>query len=283
MKNIALQLYSFGFDKPMTLAEQFQEAARMGYTGVELIRNYMDVPAETLKQQADEAGIAIVSAHVPMDYIVNDLPYLAKLGMKMIICPGTPFATKEEALIVAAELNCIGKEAAKYGIRVGYHNHTTEFFEDGGKPILDYMIENTDPETVVFEIDCGWASAAGIDPVAYINRHAGRIGGIHVKENGAVVGPGTPRSRFDKTPAPVYPKDENGRPIFPPEVIAARKERDKLNVATGTGIVDWKAVKAAADAQRPDVLYTVEREANYGELSRVECLEADCKWIQENM
>lgn len=111
MKDIAMQMYSFGFDKPMTLAEQFKEAARMGYTGVELIRNYMDVPAETLKQQADEAGIAIVSAHVGMDYIINDLPYLAKLGMKMIICPGTPFATKEEALIVAAELNCIGKES----------------------------------------------------------------------------------------------------------------------------------------------------------------------------
>ena len=32
----------------------------------------------------------------------------------------------------------------------------------------------------------------------------------------------------------------------------------------GTGIVDWKAVKAAADAQRDGVLYVVEREASYG-------------------
>ena len=283
MKDIALQLYSFGFDRPMTLAEQFKKAAEMGYTGVELIRNYMDVPAETLKQQADEAGVAIISAHVGMNYIINDLPYLASLGMKLVICPGTPFATKEEALIVAAELNCIGKEAAKYGMKAGYHNHTQEFLLDDGKPLLDYVIENTDPAYVAFEIDCGWASAAGVDPVEYINRHAGRIAAVHVKENGAVVGPAQPRSRFDLTPPPVYPKDENGKPILPPEEVAARKERDKLNVATGTGIVDWKAVKAAADAQCDNVLYIVEREANYGDNTRLECLAADARWLAENI
>jgi len=283
MKNIGLQMYSFGHEKEMTLAEQFKAAADMGYTSVELIRNYPDIPVEELKKQADEAGVAVVSAHLGMNWIIHDLPYLAKMGAKLAICPGTPFATKEEALIVAAELNCIGKEAAKYGMKTGYHNHTQEFLLDDGKPLLDYVIENTDPETVVFEIDCGWASAAGIDPVAYINQHAGRIAAIHVKENGAIVGPSQPKSRFDMTPPVEYPKDENGNPIIPEEVIAARKARDELNVATGTGIVDWNAVKAAADAQYDGVLYIVEREANYGDKTRLECLAEDAKWLAENI
>ena len=158
-----------------------------------------------------------------------------------------------------------------------------ELLLDDGKPLLDYVIENTDPAYVAFEIDCGWASAAGVDPVEYINRHAGRIAAVHVKENGAVVGPAQPRSRFDLTPPPVYPKDENGKPILPPEEVAARKERDKLNVATGTGIVDWKAVKAAADAQCDNVLYIVEREANYGDNTRLECLAADARWLAANI
>lgn len=61
------------------------------------------------------------------------------------------------------------------------------------------------------------------------------------------------------------------------------EERDKLNVAQGTGIVDWKAVKAAADAQRDDVLYVVEREANYGGKDRITCLKEDIAWLKENL
>ena len=66
-------------------------------------------------------------------------------------------------------------------------------------------------------------------------------------------------------------------------MIAARKARDELNVATGTGIVDWNAVKAAADAQYEGVLYIVEREANYGDKTRLECLAEDAKWLAENI
>ena len=59
---------------------------------------------------------------------------------------------------------------------------------DEGKYLLDWVIENTDPETVAFEIDCGWASAAGVVPQEYIQKHAGRIAAIHIKENNAVIG-----------------------------------------------------------------------------------------------
>ena len=52
-----------------------------------------------------------------------------------------------------------------------------------------------------------------------------------------------------------------------------KEEHDRLNVPQGTGIVDWKAVKAAADAQCDDVIYVVEREASYNDpQDRVACL-----------
>ncbi len=48
--------------------------------------------------------------------------------------------------------------------------------------------------------------------------------------------------------------------------------------------MDWKAVKAAADAQWDDeVLYVVEREANYGGKDRVTCLAEDLAWLKENL
>ena len=156
-------------------------------------------------------------------------------------------------------------------------------YVDEGKYLMDWVIENTDPETVAFEIDCGWASAAGIDPVEYIQKHAGRIAAIHIKENGGIIGADKPESRHAPAEHPKFELDENGKPIFPPEVLKMFEERDKLNVAQGTGIVDWKAVKAAADAQRDDVLYVVEREANYGGKDRITCLKEDIAWLKENL
>ena len=78
--------------------------------------------------------------------------------------------------------------------------------------------------------------------------------------------------------------DEDGKPIIPPEFKRMMEEREKLNVPTGTGIVDWKAVKAAADAQWDgEVLYVVEREASYGGKDRVTCLAEDLAWLKENL
>ena len=68
-----------------------------------------------------------------------------------------------------------------------------------------------------------------------------------------------------------------------PEFIKMMQERDKLNVPTGSGIVDWKAIKAAADAQRDGVIYVVEREASYDDKSRVDCLKEDVAWLKANV
>lgn len=283
MSKINLQQYSFGHDCTLSAIEKIKATADMGYDGVEFAREYVGVPVEEIKKALEENGITADSAHVAFEFMEADLPYLAKLGVKFVACPMTSFNSAEEAKEVAEELNKFGKIAKQYGITIGYHNHTQEFNTDEGKYLYDWVIENTDPETVAFEIDCGWASAAGIDPVEYIKKHAGRIAAIHVKENSAVIGPDKASSRHEKQEWPKFELDENGKPIFPPEFIKMMEERNKLNVPTGTGIVDWKAVKAAADAQREGVLYVVEREASYGGKTRQECLREDVAWLKANL
>ena len=282
MEKVYLQIYSFGNEKEMTMEEKLEAAGKMGYAGVEYAGGYGGLTADEMKKALAANGLTAVSSHTQMGSIVNDLPYLAEVGVKMIICPMFPFANKAEALACAARLNQIGKKTMEHGIKVGYHNHTTEFCQDNGKYLLDYVIENTDPENVVFQLDCGWASAAGVDPVAYLQKHAGRFVSVHVKENGAVIGPGVARSATDKTPP--FPVDEKGRPVVTAERTKAMEERGKLNVPTGSGIVDWKAVKAAADAQCDDVIYIVEREWSYNEpKDRIACLTADCNWLKKNL
>lgn len=281
MENINLQLYSFGFDCPLSLLEKIKAAGEMGYSGVEFARGYEEIPVEDVQKALDEAGVKAVSAHVAFNFMEQDLPYLAKLGVKYVACPMAAFNTIEEAKETAEDLNKFGQLAKQYGITIGYHNHTGEFYQVDGKYLMDVLMENTDPETVAFEIDCGWASAAGIDPVAYIQQHAGRIAAIHIKENGAVIGADKPASRYD--PPMKFELDADGKPIVPPEFIKMMQEREKLNVPQGTGIVDWKAVKAAADAQRDGVLYVVEREASYGGKDRITCLKEDIAWLKENL
>lgn len=283
MNNINLQLYSFGHESDLSLLGKIKCAGEMGFSGVEFARGYEELPVEEVKKALDEAGVKAVSAHVAMKFMEEDIPYLAKLGVGFVICPNAPFCSAEEAKEYAEDLNKLGKMAKEYGITIGYHNHTDEFFQVDGKYLMDWLIENTDPETVSFEIDCGWASAAGMDPAAYIKQHAGRIKGIHIKENGGVIGSKKPKSRYAPPEPPKYTLDENGKPVFPPEFKKMLEERDKLNVPQGTGIVDWKAVKAVADAQRDDVLYVVEREANYGDKDRISCLKEDIAWIKANL
>lgn len=281
MENVNLQLYSFGFDCPLSLLEKIKAAGEMGYSGVEFARGYEEIPVEEVQKALDEAGVKAVSAHVAFNFMEQDLPYLAKLGVKYVACPMAAFNTIEEAKETAEDLNKFGQIAKQYGITIGYHNHTGEFYQVEGKYLMDVLMENTDPETVAFEIDCGWASAAGIDPVAYIQQHAGRIAAIHIKENGAAIGADKPASRYD--PPMKFELDADGKPIVPPEFIKMMQEREKLNVPQGTGIVDWKAVKAAADAQRDGVLYVVEREASYGGKDRITCLKEDIAWLKENL
>ena len=274
MDKINVQVYSLVEEK-LTPAEKLQVIAKLGYTGAEFTADFAKVPLEEMKKVLAETGLEVPSVHCGLEQIEEIIPYFAELGTKMIICPGTSFADKAEAEEVAAELNRLGHIAKQYGIKIGFHNHTDEYYVDEGKTLYDWLIEASDPEVTLFQVDCGWCSAAGVDPVEFINRHAGRIGAIHIKENGGVIGA--------KKPWPRHTTEQ--RPPFDPEAWAkVKEEHDKLNCPQGTGIVDWKAVKAAVDAQYDDVIYVVEREASYNEpKDRVACLAEDIAWIKANL
>lgn len=269
-------------DSGLSLIEKIKKAGELGFSGVEFAGGYEGIPVEDVKKALEDTGLQALSAHVGLEKMEQDIPYLAKLGVKYIICPMAPFNSPEEARELAADLNRIGKIAAEYGMKTGYHNHTDEFYQIDGKFLFDYLIEACDPQYVAFEVDCGWCSASGTDPVAFIQSHKGLICAIHIKENSDVIGAQIPPSRHGKNPMDDLQFDEDGKPIIPEAFRQMMEERDKLNVAQGSGIVDWMAVKAAADAQRDDVIYVVEREANYGGKDRISCLSEDIAWLNDN-
>lgn len=256
MNQVYLQTYSLGSAMRDDFKGSLKKVADIGYSGVEFAGGYGNMPAAELKAYLEELGLEPISSHVGLEKIETDIPYLAELGASYVICPSTSLNSYEEILDKAKEMNRLGELAKKAGLKFGYHNHTQEFAQFEGKYALDILMENTDPELVMFQLDVGWATCAGINVAAYIQEHSGRIQLIHVKETDRVTGVQEPWD-FSK-----FEKDEKGHPIFPQSFLDEMAAIQKTNCPTGEGIIDWQQIKTVADANGAKA-YIVEREYDY--------------------
>src|SRR5690606_35926922 len=99
---------------------------------------------------------------------------------------------------MAAELSEIGRKLKAEGVGFGYHNHNFEFVRIGDRTGFDILVAESDPAAVSFELDVGWAAAAGHDPVALFQNHSGRYTAMHVKDIKASTTPNT-ALRMDPT------------------------------------------------------------------------------------
>ncbi len=84
----------------------------------------------------------------------------------------------------AAELiNATGRELAKEGMYIAYHNHAQEFRRfKNGKTGMDILYENFDPAAVHFLPDTHWLQAGGADILQWLRKCEGRMQYLHVKD-----------------------------------------------------------------------------------------------------
>jgi len=78
--------------------------------------------------------------------------------------------------------NAVGEKCNAKGIRFGYHNHNQEFEEVDGVIRYDYMLQNTDPKKVMFQLDLYWIQVGGKDAVAYFKKYPKRFEMWHIKD-----------------------------------------------------------------------------------------------------
>lgn len=83
--------------------------------------------------------------------------------------------TLEEVKAECDLINKIGDEANKRGIKFGYHNHNMEFATIAKTDQLyeDFLIANTNPDKVFFEMDVYWITVGGQDE--YVVGATGKI------------------------------------------------------------------------------------------------------------
>jgi len=200
-KKVGLQLYSLRDAMKEDVKGTLKKVADMGYSTLETA-GYNDgliyglAPLE-FKKIVEDLGMKVTSAHLGQTYSkekeVEIMEWWKKacgahaaLGVKYMVQPFMPVndqTTLEEIKMYCDYFNSVGFEtAASGGIAFGYHNHSFEFRKIGDKLIYDYMLENTSPNHVFFEMDVYWLQEGGQSPAEYIKKYTGRFPVLHIKD-----------------------------------------------------------------------------------------------------
>jgi len=106
---------------------------------------------------------------------------VAEGGVKYLVCASIPLSTTAEINEAVEILTKSGEASKKAGIQLCYHNHIHEFEAVDGKIPYDILLQ-INPDTLIMELDLGWATVAGQDPVELFKKNPGRYPLWHVKD-----------------------------------------------------------------------------------------------------
>ncbi len=218
MTSISYQLYCSRNFPPLVGTLEMLAAA--GYKEVEGYGGLYD-DLSTLHAVLDANGLRMTTGHFGLDMVENDpkgaINVARTLGMEAVI---VPYIAAEDRPTDGAgwaafgvRLADAGKPVQDAGFAFGWHNHAFEFDSLGSNDLPLDLIAAASPD-LKLELDLGWVAVAGHDPIAWINKYAGRIIAAHVKD---IAPDGTAT-------------DEDGW------------------ADVGHGIIDWQPIKAALDA-----------------------------------
>lgn len=201
-KNIGLQLYSIRDSIWKNIPAAIEKVAKMGYKFVEPA-GYGDgkiygMDPVAFKDLCQKNGIYVLSAHVsqPLPDEANWDKTMAwwdkcidahvAAGAKYLVQPsmGDDAYRSLEVLKKYCEyFNAVGAKCNAKGLRFGYHNHDKEFSTKlEGQIMYDFMLANTDPAKVMFQLDLYWCVEGGKNPVDYFNKYPGRFELWHIKD-----------------------------------------------------------------------------------------------------
>jgi sugar phosphate isomerase/epimerase len=182
-----VEAYTFRKSFPLGIAATLDSIKMMGFT--ELEGGGEKMPPEEFKKLCNERGISIPASGASYDDLVKDPRDVANkakaLGAKYVMCAWIPHKgdfSLENAKNGVADFNAAGKVLKENGITLCYHAHGYEFqpYEKG--TLLDYIIQNTNPDYVSFEMDVLWVQFGGGDPVALLKKYGNRWKLMHLKD-----------------------------------------------------------------------------------------------------
>ncbi len=186
---LGLQLYSVRdyMNDNESLDKTFEKLVKMGYTEGQTAGLNIENPEYA--KLAKKHGLTIVGTHYSYDKIVNEpaetMKFHEALGTKNVGIGGMPeWAYAKDSLMKFIDtFNKTAELYAKEGFKLTYHNHSFEFVKfEGQKIIMDYLYEEFDPKNISFVLDTCWVAHGGADVRHWMEKLAGRIDILHLKD-----------------------------------------------------------------------------------------------------
>ena len=236
---IGIELYAVRGELARDLPGTLRAVAQMGYEVVEFYSPYLGWTfpfAKDVRMQLDDLGLRCLSTHnsfaalTPGDTMVKAIELNQIIGARHIILASPPgnASSLDDWKRVAGQLTSAVEQFKPHGLLAGFHNHLIEWKAlEGGRRIMDVLADNTPPEFVL-QLDVGTVLEAGVDPIAWINAHPGRIRSAHLKDW-----------------APGRDADEKG-----------------FRVLFGEGVGQWPKIIAALEAVGGVEFYLMEQEGS---------------------
>jgi len=200
-KEIGLQLWSVREDMKKDATATIAALGKMGYSFVEAA-GYADglfygMKPVVFRQLLNDHGLQFTASHTgrPLPDVDNwestmkwwdaCIDAHVKAGVKYIVQPSMDkkgYGSLTDLKRYCDYFNTIGEKCNEKGIRFGYHNHDKEFEMVDGVVRYDYMLKNTDPGKVMFQLDLYWIMKGGKEAITYFNTYPGRFELWHVKD-----------------------------------------------------------------------------------------------------
>ena len=197
-----LALYTLRDDLSVALEKTLQQVSDEGYDYIEAASyndgKFYGLSPVAFKSLLASMNLKPVSTHqgsVTLDNADQMIADVKAAGFTYFVVPVPPMGmfkfdrqtmsmgmngTPKELLDI---LNVLGEKCHAAGLQLLYHNHDFELKKNENNiVILDYLLENTDPKYVNFQMDLFWVTKAGVDPLDYFNKYPGRFLIWHVKD-----------------------------------------------------------------------------------------------------
>ena len=201
-------------------AETIKKIADIGYECVQISAIGAEISVADVIEICTANNIEIVITHTPLDRIINDteqvileheLMNCKYIGLGML--PWNQSKHKEGYVKFVNDIKKATKVIKDAGYQFMYHNHDFEFIRFDGATAFDYLAESL-PDAG-FTLDTFWVQAGGADPAQWLNKFAGRVDVIHIKDYVIVEG--------ERRMAEVFEGNLNWESIFAAAQVAGVK------------------------------------------------------------
>lgn len=198
-----VQLYSVRDDMDANPLPTLKALSDMGYRYVEHYgykdRKFFGWSASEFKKILADLGMSAPSGHTVLAkahwdedkkdftdlwrYTIEDA---ATMGQQYVISPWLDAdwrKTEDDLKKYMDVFNKCGELCNKSGMKFGYHNHDFEFSQKfGDKTVYDLILQNTNPDVVMQQLDIGNMVNGGGEAKQIIGQYPGRFQSMHVKD-----------------------------------------------------------------------------------------------------